>query len=320
MTLPAQTRPNVRPNQPNRPSRPNFGGDINFGDVNIGNNIIHSRPSWIDIDNDRFNQIQGNWGNQLNGITNWPQRYPNRVGYWHGWADGVRHSWHYHNHNWFRGDWWYNHPHGIGGWHYAYHYRRYNWTYWWTVPTYASCVSWFTWSAPATAWANPIYYDYGPGGNVVYQNQNVYINGNQVATADEFAQSAALLATVDAPGDEEQAEAAEWMPLGTFAVTTSEDDLEPTRILQLAVSKEGIISGTLFNTVSDQADVVQGQVDKETQRVAFRISASEEIVVETGLYNLTQEEAPALVHFGGGKAENWLLVRLEQPEEDPAQQ
>jgi hypothetical protein len=50
--------------------------------------------------------------------------------------------------------------------------------------------------------------------------------------------------------------------------------------------------------------------------VAFRIGESENIVVETGLYNLTQEEAPALVHFGTEKVEDWLLVRLEASEQE----
>ena len=92
-------------------------------------------------------------------------------------------------------------------------------------------------------------------------------------------------------------------------------DVEPSRVLQLAVSKDGIVSGTLYNTVTDEAQSVQGQVDKETQRVAVRIGESEDIVAETGLYNLTQEESPVLVHFGSEGVENWLLVRLEQPEE-----
>ena len=37
---------------------------------------------------------------------------------------------------------------------------------------------------------------------------------------------------------------------------------------------------------------------------------------ETGLYNLTQDEAPVLVHLGAEDVENWLLVRMEEPEED----
>lgn len=48
--------------------------------------------------------------------------------------------------------------------------------------------------------------------------------------------------------------------------------------------------------------------------MAFRIGDSEEVVCETGLYNLTQEQAPLLVHFGKDKVKNYLLVRLEQPQ------
>ncbi|MEQ1828467.1 MAG: hypothetical protein ABL921_21070 [Pirellula sp.] len=138
-----------------------------------------------------------------------------------------------------------------------------------------------------------------------------------MSTADEFAQSAATLATVAPPENDEQATKADWMPLGTFAVSSDEKDTDPTRIIQLAVSKEGIISGTILNTQTDQAQSVQGQVDKNTQRVAFRIGESENIVVETGLFNLTQNETPVLVHFGNEKVETYLLVRMEAPELEP---
>ena len=37
---------------------------------------------------------------------------------------------------------------------------------------------------------------------------------------------------------------------------------------------------------------------------------------ETGLYNLTQEEAPMLIHFGAERSETFLLVRLEYAEEE----
>jgi hypothetical protein len=112
------------------------------------------------------------------------------------------------------------------------------------------------------------------------------------------------------------------MPLGTFAISASEKDVDPNRVLQLAVDKQGVVSGTLYNTETDDAQTVQGQVDKDTQRVAFRVGESEDLVAETGLYNLTQDEVPLLVHFGADKTENYLLVRMEQPEEEtqaPAQ-
>ncbi len=177
--------------------------------------------------------------------------------------------------------------------------------------------NWFTWSAaPPVTWSQPAYYDYGTGGNVTYQDNSVYINGEQVATADEFAESAAALATVPPPANEDEAAKLQWMPLGTFAVSTDEKDVKPSRVVQLAVSKEGIVSGTLYNYDTDKAQTVQGKVDKDTQRVAIRFGDSDEVVAETGLYNLTQEQAPVLVHFGKDKVENYLLVRLEQPKSE----
>jgi hypothetical protein len=311
-----------RPGSGDRPFRP--GGDNNFvniGDINLGNNgIINNRPGWANISNNRYNNIGNRWQNQIGGMHNWVGRYPDRGRYWNNWGNGVRNSW-FHRHpfgNCFRPGWWGGHRHHFCGWHYGFSFPRYGWNYWWTVPTFVACRNWFTWSAPQTVWTQPVYYDYGTGGNVVYQDNSVYINGQQIATADEFAQSAMSLATVPPPETQEEVEELEWMPLGTFAVSSDQEDTEPTRVLQLAVSQEGIISGTLFNSKTDQADSIQGQVDKETQRVAFRIGESEDVVVETGLYNLTLEEAPVLVHFGTERVENWLLVRLENPEEDDA--
>jgi hypothetical protein len=162
-----------------------------------------------------------------------------------------------------------------------------------------------------------VYYDYGPGGNVTYLNDAVYLDGQQIATAEEFALSAAELATVAPPVNDEQAAAAEWMPLGAFALSAHEREATPTRVIQLAVNRDGIISGTLYNTETDQAYTVQGQVDRETQRVAFRIGESADTVFETGLYNLTQDEAPLLVHFGPDRVATYLLVRLNYPEEAP---
>ena len=125
------------------------------------------------------------------------------------------------------------------------------------------------------------------------------------------------MATVPPPPEDVNLEEEEWLPLGTFAVSSNEKDLEPSRVLQLAVNRDGIISGTLYNESTDQAESIQGQVDKETQRVAFRVGESEDVIVESGLYNLTQEEAPVLVHFGTDRVEDWLLIRLEAPEGEP---
>ena len=36
-------------------------------------------------------------------------------------------------------------------------------------------------------------------------------------------------------------------------------------------------------------------------------------VGETGLYNLTKDESPALIHIGKDKTQQWTLGRLKQP-------
>ena len=43
------------------------------------------------------------------------------------------------------------------------------------------------------------------------------------------------------------------MPLGTFAVSSSQQEANPDRVVQLAVDKDGVVSGTLYNEATDQA-------------------------------------------------------------------
>ena len=61
---------------------------------------------------------------------------------------------------------------------------------------------------------------------------------------------------------------------------------------------------------------VTGSVDKKTQRVALKIEGNDSVVVETGLYNLTNDEVPVLVHFGPDRQESRTLIRLKQPEKE----
>lgn len=199
----------------------------------------------------------------------------------------------------------------VDNWYYHHDWHHHGWAYWWGTPTWAAFGTWF----PAWGWTEPVYYGYGDGGNVVYQNQNVYVNGQDVGTATEYAQSAAELATVDPQQAQATAADQDWMALGTFAVVTSDKDANPTRILQLAVDKQGIISGTMHNSSTNQTYVVQGRVDKETQRVAFTIGDKSDVIMETGIYNLTQQQTPVLVHYGTDRTENYLLVRLDPPAE-----
>ena len=165
--------------------------------------------------------------------------------------------------------------------------------------------------------AQPIYYNYGD--NVYYDAGQVYYGDQPVASAVDYAQQAAAIALSTPPA----APAAEdWMPLGVFAVTNDGQPTgaEPTMFLQLAVSKQGVLSGTWRNTSTDSAQEIEGMVDKETQRAAWVPKGKNNPIMETGMSNLTQETTPALVHFADGSTQQWLMVRLDKPEDSGATQ
>ena len=105
------------------------------------------------------------------------------------------------------------------------------------------------------------------------------------------------------------------MPLGVFALTPDgqASGPDPTLFLQLAISKEGIISGTLNNTATEKTQTIEGMADKTSQRCAWTVAGKTRPIMETGISNLTEDTAPALVHFADGQTQQWLMVRLEEP-------
>jgi hypothetical protein len=156
-----------------------------------------------------------------------------------------------------------------------------------------------------------VYYSYGD--NVYYQGDQVYYGNQPVASADEYAQQAEAIAT-SIPQNVQPAES-DWMPLGVFAMTPDGEPsgADPTMYLQLAVSKQGIISGTYQNTATGATDAVEGMVDKQSQRAAWTAVGKTRPLMEAGIVSLTQDSAPALVHFADGTTQQWLLVRLNKP-------
>ncbi|WP_145362854.1 hypothetical protein [Stratiformator vulcanicus] len=184
--------------------------------------------------------------------------------------------------------------------------------YWWGATTFAGLTGWMV----GTAWSEPVYYTYGTGGNVYYEGDTVYVEGSPVSSQTYYDQ-AVTLAKAAPEVTEEQAEQIEWKPLGVFAIA-AEDAEKSYRYLQLAVSKDGVIAGTFYNELTDTTRPIEGTVDKETQRAAFTFADGEntEIVMETTLGNLSQEDSTALVHFGDVMTQTWLLVRLPDPESE----
>lgn len=201
-------------------------------------------------------------------------------------------------------------------------YRRYPNAWWasgfaagfWSGASWASINNWFGQDWPVVS--------YSYGNNIWYGDGNVYLDDQPIATTADYYQSAVNLAQqgqqANIPSEpppanlpEPSPQNAQWLPLGVFEVLR-EGEKTSDMTLQLAVNKAGIIRGNYFDSADKDVQQVDGSVDKKTQRVAWVIGDKKNIIFDTGLYNLTQNETTVLVHMSKDKTEQWMLVRLKQ--------
>ncbi len=183
----------------------------------------------------------------------------------------------------------------------------------WSVASWPANAAWATtaWSGLAQhfGYGNSAPISYGFGTNVICENGSVFLNGQNIGTAEEFSQQAAEFAK---SGAEAQASAEDkWVPLGVFAMVRNEQQ-HPQMILQLAMNQRGNLRGNYTDETTDNTMQIQGGIDAKTQRVAWTVGSNSNAVMEAGLSNLTEPEATALLHKAG-KTEPWTLVRLQQP-------
>jgi hypothetical protein len=228
--------------------------------------------------------------------------------YWY--TDNVRRSaWHdrnryygrnwgrWHGHRWHDNDWW--RPVGWGGL-----------TAFFSFDFFGGDRGYFV--------EEPIYYSYG-GDRVVYApNDPIVVNEVVVAPAREYAVRAINTARLYEDLVEDTTAAAvaadEWKPLGIYAVTDASkavDKQDPDRYIELVISKKGAIGGTYHDLIAGKDFPIYGAVDPKTQRAAFMIEDSKN-VFETGIYNLTQPETPAL-HIRPDVTRQVVLIRIEDP-------
>ncbi|MEZ6047509.1 MAG: hypothetical protein R3C11_18405 [Planctomycetaceae bacterium] len=189
----------------------------------------------------------------------------------------------------------------------AYMYEQYPGYFWMQAAQWGMIGGWIL----NEAVSDPYAYNYGS--SVYTEGGSVYYEGEPVATTEEYAEQAQEIA---AARPETAPENIEWMPLGMYVVKTSADT--PSQmILQLSVSQEGYLIGTWFNQTTESAIPIEGSVNKSTQRAAWKLADGvSPMVMETGLYDLTQNETVVLVHFGTERTEEWLLVRLTNGESE----
>jgi hypothetical protein len=184
---------------------------------------------------------------------------------------------------------------------------------WWPGKWALATTAWATWGwGTAGSYAGcsdeGAYYDYG--GNVTYEDDTVYYGEEPVASAEQYYDQAKQLADAG-----QSAENEEWLPLGVFAVVSEPAQTQTDKVIQLAVNKDGIVRGNLNDFLADKVIPVVGSVDKKSQRVAVKMEGNDSVVLETGLYNLTNDEVPVLIHFSADKQEPRTLIRLIPPED-----
>ena len=210
------------------------------------------------------------------------------------------------------GDWWQNNWDDVGDWYGDswWNDNDLDWPYYpgfglWAGAAWAGLSDWVDYG-----WSEPIYYNYGE--NVYYDDGSVYYGEEPVCTEEQYIDQAEAI-LLSAPAAEPAAE--DWMPFGVYAITQDGEPTgaDPTMFLQLAVSKQGVINGTLQNTATNTVKAVDGMVDKQTQCAAWTAEGQSRPLMETGIANLTQDSAAVLVHFPDNTTQRALLVRLEQP-------
>ena len=170
---------------------------------------------------------------------------------------------------------------------------------------------------------DPVYIDYGM--NVIYEGETVYVNNQPIPAAQYTQPMIDLAINVEQPppplppepapahaGQPAAAPVAEWMPLGVYALAQEEKG-DPVMFFQISVNREGLISGAFNSTITEDQRPIAGQVEKSSQRVAWRIGENKETVFVTSLANLTQDVSPVAIHFGNTRTQTWLLVRMPEP-------
>jgi len=252
-----------------------------------------------------------------------------------GWRDQNREDWQKHREDlWdYRGDraeevwdnardfyddvfddrWWGNYGWGYG-WGGAYASNPWWWwapAAWGTVSTFVNAIT-----------PDPVYVDYGM--NVIYEGQTVYVDNQPIPAAQYTQPMVDLAVNVEQPPPPMPPGAApqtaqpaaqpaeEWLPLGVFALAQEEKG-DPVMFFQVSVNRAGVISGAFNSTIADDQRPIAGQVDKASQRVAWRIGENKDTIFVTSLANLTQDVSPITIHFGNTRTQTWLLVRMPEP-------
>lgn len=168
---------------------------------------------------------------------------------------------------------------------------------WWQGANWYGMNDWV-----AGDWTTPVYYDYQENAApapVVVENypvqQPIYSQGEPV--------------TGQPKGD--------WIPIGVFAAAQDVAQAPYSNMfVQLAMNKKGEIAGSYYNSATDEVHPLDGTIAKSSQVVAWNVSDNPSSpLMQTGLYNLTQDVTPVQVSFPDDTTQTWYLVKMQPPQQ-----
>lgn len=180
--------------------------------------------------------------------------------------------------------WYEHHPQA---WHHHHHHDHDAWQ----VATAAAVVGWLGWQVQP--YYNPtIVYEPIPVETVIVEDQASDVAVNQTTAT-----------TVSDAADE-------WLTLGAYTLRTGSGD-PGTRILQLAVDREGHVRGNYFDMITNAAHNVYGLIDEHTQQVRWTLESNRQLTFVATLDQLTRSLGVVHVQLPGGERQQWQLVRME---------
>ncbi len=184
-----------------------------------------------------------------------------------------------------------------------------NWVFdnrfhWGVETTWPSLVVWLPWQM-----SRPIYYYYGSDGMVYYSATEDFAYLTPVSSREQFVAEAARIANTQRPLPRSQSD---WLPLGMFALASDdESSAMPKRYISLAISKQGAVTGAYFDVANNEMLEIQGGIDPQNQRAAWKFVGRDWPIMESGLYNLTKEESTLLIHTSPRRTDTQLIIRLK---------
>jgi hypothetical protein len=125
-------------------------------------------------------------------------------------------------------------------------------------------------------------------------------------TSLDPAASAANLAQLGAADPDDKAQ---WMDLGSLALKAS-GEAKATRIVQLSVNRDGLLRGSHYDLLSDQVQTIEGAIDKQTLRAAWKIGHNGKVVFQAPVDELTKPEGNVTAFFPDGSHGTWRTARL----------